>query len=78
MSTADTRVTLRETEYAPQLSRPAESAWAEIPPAIRERLAGYGLHSTADWRRLGTRRHRLFGVVPSVVAQLDVLARRRP
>ena len=60
----------------PQHTAPGNSpSWAELPPRIRERLERDGINSAADWRRLGRRRHELFGIVPRVVEQLDDLAR---
>jgi len=39
------------------------------------RLAAENIHSLAAWRALGRRRTQIFGIVPSVVRQLDALAR---
>lgn len=46
-----------------------------VPESIRERLAGEDVHALDDWRRLGRRRHQIWGIVPSIVRQLDELAR---
>lgn len=47
----------------------------DLPPTILARLAAEGVATFADWRALGPRRHQLFGIVPSVVRQIDALAR---
>jgi hypothetical protein len=46
-----------------------------IAPAIAARLAAEGVANLADWRALGSRRKKFFGIVPSMVARLDALAR---
>jgi hypothetical protein len=43
-------------------------------PLIVERLASHGVRTLADWKRLGRRRHLLFGVTPTLVKKLDQLA----
>jgi hypothetical protein len=49
-----------------------------LDPRIRKRLEAEGVRSINDWRRLGPRRRELFGIVPSVVRQIDELARGTP
>jgi hypothetical protein len=52
------------------------STWAEIPPSIRQRLAGYDVHTAADWRQLSRpRKEQLFGVTREMRQQLDQAAR---
>jgi hypothetical protein len=46
-----------------------------VPARVLERLAAEGIASLADWRALGPRRHRIFGITVSMVRQLDELAR---
>jgi hypothetical protein len=48
-----------------------------IPARIIDRLADAGVHSLADWRRLGRKRHEIFGVTQRWAARLDDLARER-
>ena len=50
----------------------------DVPPHILERLRGEGVTSLEQWRALGRRRLHLFGIVPSMVRQLDQLARGAP
>jgi len=56
-------------------SRPRE---IPLPAHIVARLAAEGVHSLADWRRLGRRRHQFFGITRRVVEQLDALVREVP
>jgi hypothetical protein len=50
--------------------------WLDVPQEIRQRLADYGIHGPADWRRLTrSQRGMLFGIVPSAVKQLDAIVR---
>ena len=51
------------------------TAWGDIPPRLRERLAAEGVSTFLQWRALGRKRLQIFGIVPSMVAQLDELAR---
>jgi hypothetical protein len=48
-----------------------------LPAQILERLRAEGVNSL-DWKRLGRRRFRIFGVTRRVAAQLDSLARDAP
>jgi hypothetical protein len=52
--------------------------WADLPADWRRRLAGYGIHSPADWRQLSpSKRGRLFGVTGRMVTMFDALAGKR-
>lgn len=48
-----------------------------LPAHVVSLLEREGVRDLADWRRLGKRRHEIFGIVPSVVRILDVAARER-
>lgn len=48
---------------------------AGLPAHILELLHAEGVHDLHDWRRLGKRRLRIFGIVPSVVRILDTAVR---
>ncbi len=60
-----------QQQHAPQIP----AAWAHISSDIRARLEHEGLDSAGAWRAAGKRRRRVFGIVPSVVKQLDQLAK---
>lgn len=55
--------------------RPACANWADIPAPLRARLEAESVRTPADWTALGAGRKRIFGIVPSIVRQLDALAR---
>ena len=46
-----------------------------LAPHVLATLAREGVTDLAGWKKLGRRRFRIFGIVPSVVRQLDRLAR---
>lgn len=46
-----------------------------LAPHVLATLAREGVTDLAAWKKLGRRRLRIFGIVPSVVRQLDQLAR---
>ena len=58
-----------------QPARQTPAAWTDLAPEIRRRLEREGIDGAAAWRALGRKRHQVFGIVPSVVRQLDALAR---
>ena len=39
--------------------------------AIRERLAGHGVHNIEQWRQLGPKRRALFGITAAMVRKID-------
>lgn len=49
---------------------------AALPPHIVEQLHLEGVYSLADWRRLGRRRLRIFGITRRTVEELDTAARK--
>jgi hypothetical protein len=54
----------------------ASNRWADLTPNIRARLAGYGIRTLSDWRRLpASRRSGLFGITREMRRQLDRIAR---
>jgi hypothetical protein len=61
-----------------QQAEQALSAWGDQAPVLLERLEAEGIRSVADWRALGRRRFRIFGITRSMAAQLDELARGAP
>jgi hypothetical protein len=56
----------------------SEPDFADVPVRILALLRAEGVTSFADWRALGRKRLSIFGIVPSVVRQLDALARGAP
>ena len=64
---------------APRAARPSAAPLIAqlVAPYIAQRLRSEGVVTLKDWRALGRRRHRLFGIVPHVVRELDALAARR-
>ncbi len=49
-----------------------------LPARITARLAAEGVRSLVDWRALGRKRLAIFGITPSVIKQLDDLAKVQP
>jgi hypothetical protein len=50
----------------------------EIPPPILERLLAEGVHDFHQWRALGRKRFRIFGVTTAMARRIDELARETP
>lgn len=48
-----------------------------LPPHICARLRAENIHTLQQWSALGPRRYAIFGITPSVVRQIDELARVR-
>lgn len=57
------------------LSHPRGVRETPLPEHLNSRLAAEGVYSLEDWRALGRRRLRLFGIPPRLAAELDALAR---
>lgn len=53
----------------------ASIAELHLPQHVLDVLADEGVHDLDDWRRLGRKRHRLFGVTRAMVRRLDAMAR---
>jgi hypothetical protein len=57
----------------------ASNRWADLTPSIRARLAGYGIRTLSDWRRLSaSRRSGLFGITREMRLRLNSIARGAP
>lgn len=50
-------------------------SWAELSDRLKALLRAEGIVTPRQWRAAGRRRHRIFGIVPHVVRELDALAR---
>lgn len=66
---------INQVELAVKPAPAHDEAMAELPPALRERLAAEGVFTLRDWVKLGRRRRQLFGVTSATVKKLDALAR---
>jgi hypothetical protein len=69
---------------ASQLSLPSADfrpppGWDSLSIEIRQRLAGFGIHSIGGWRKLTrAERGQLFGITTRTVLMLDAIAGRWP
>ena len=48
-----------------------------LPAHVLRVLEAEGVHTLAEWRSLGRRRHQIFGITARTVARLDEAARVR-
>lgn len=55
--------------------QPENQALAALPPHILQTLHNEGVYSISDWRKLGRRRHQLFGITKAMVRRIDAAAR---
>jgi hypothetical protein len=67
---------MQNVHRAATAPQPDRSTWAQLPEAIRQRLAGYGIHGPVDWRRLPAhRKSSLFGITTVMRSQIQSAAK---
>jgi hypothetical protein len=48
--------------------------WSQLPETLRTRLAAYGVHCAADWRKLSPRkRGQFFGITTPMVIMINTI-----
>jgi hypothetical protein len=79
MPTSPADAILRADQSARHSRSKAAASWSELPGAWRQRLAGYGIQSPAQWRRLTpVQRSKLFGITTEMIRAIDAAVRGAP
>lgn len=63
--------------HAPLLVRHVSGSWPEVVhPTVRARLIAEGVNTLSEWRALGKRRFRVWGITRRMARELDAISAR--